>query len=83
MNKYKFPQVGHLIIFVLVALAFYLLIFSANYNELIKLFALSIFLIMTGVWGNIAKIVLLKLPWSEGTYKTINYITSDVKSKRD
>lgn len=74
MDKKKFPQAGHSIIFILIALAFYLLIFRANYNEVIKSFALSIFLIMTGIWGNMAKMVLLKLPWSEGTYKIINYI---------
>lgn len=74
MNHKKFPQVGHLIFFILVALAFYILIFSANYNEVIKSFALSILLIMTGIWGQIAQMVLIRIPANEKTYKINNYI---------
>jgi hypothetical protein len=68
----KFPKIGHFIIFTIVALGIFIFI-STTKNEIYKYFSFSVLLILTGIWGNIAEMVMIRIPANEKTYKYINF----------
>ncbi len=63
----------HFILFIIVAIVFFTLEERIR-DDSLAIIAIGIFLLVTGLWGNIAKMVLLNVPSGLKTYRIINYI---------
>ncbi len=64
----------HFVIFVILSIIFAWLIKSYVVEDALLLIAWGSYVIIAGMWGNIAKITLLNVPSSPKSYRIVNYI---------
>lgn len=61
-------------LFILFGIVYFVLLDRFVSEEIIYFFAASVFVTISGIWGNIAKMVLLRIPSGKNSYKIINII---------
>jgi len=73
MNKAYKPGI-HFIVFIIFSGIYFKLIDKYVVNDDLLIVVSGAFFITTGIWGNIAKITMLNVPWGPRSYRIINYI---------
>lgn len=71
--KYQLTQIGQYVLGIIFAGTYLLLVDHYLDSETEICLALGIFCIIIGLWGNKAKLVILRIPWNENSYSYINY----------
>jgi hypothetical protein len=69
----QFNQGVHWILFVLFCIVYFVLVDIFITEDLLKLIAAGLFSTIVVIWGNITKMVLLRIPAGPKSYKIINY----------
>jgi hypothetical protein len=72
--KFQLTQIGHYILAIIFSGVYLVAVDHFLYNEAQVCLALGIFCVIIGIWGNKAKLVILRIPWGEKSYKIINCI---------
>jgi hypothetical protein len=72
--KYQLTQLGQYILGIIFSGVYMLTADHYLHYEVEKCFVYGLFLIIIGIWGNKAELVILRIPWGEKSYKIINYI---------
>ncbi len=72
--KYRLNPGIHFILFLIVGISYLILIDKYILEEGLGLAAVGLFSLVTGIWGNVAGLVFLKIPYGPKSYKIINYV---------
>jgi hypothetical protein len=72
--KIQLGQLGHYLVAILFSGVYFVVVKLYLHNEAQICLALGIFGVVLGVWGNKAKLVIIRVPWDQNSYKIINYI---------